>query len=614
MNKDLIIKTDWDLASFFGDFDIEKIKEELKVQEESSQIFVKNWKDKLNENTKLEDIVMAILDYEKYAFENHEKQKALIGISFASYLDQSNEELKKAESLANEIVTKIANEMLFFDIFISTLKKDLQESLLSEPKLFHLKHYLEKIFESGKFTLSEKEEKIMNLTSQNGFENWIKLTEELLSKEAATLPYEENGEIKTKVFTINELYVLYTSTKKEIRDPAAEAQNKIIEKHLDVAVMEMNSILYSKKVSDELRGISRPDLPRHIDDDVSSSVVDTMIDSVSDNFEIPQRFFNLKAKMLGLSKMQYHEKGIPFESIDKIKFDFDKSAKIATETFYGIDKEFGDFITKYLENGQFDVYPKKGKYGGGFCATTSIETPILILLNHNDKLHDASTIAHEMGHALQNEYLKIKYKNNVLNFDTGVFMAEVSSTFFEDLMFENIIKSDIFENVENKKLLQLECLMTKLGDDVNTIFRQVACYRFEQDLHREFREKNNLSAQDIGTLFRKNMKNAMGDIFEYTEQSDNWWLHWSHIRNFFYVYSYASGLLISKYMQSEYRKDKNFVEKVKQFFSSGTDKSPEQIFADLGININDKDFWLSGINEIKSNLETCEKLAKELEI
>ena len=154
--------------------------------------------------------------------------------------------------------------------------------------------------------------------------------------------------------------------------------------------------------------------------------------------------------------------------------------------------------------------------------------------------------------------------------------------------------------------------MTKLNSDVSTVFRQVACYKFEQDLHKDFREKGYLSKEEIGSLFQKNMAAYMGDAVEQSEGSENWWVYWSHIRRFFYVYSYASGLLISKSLQKSVRDNPEFINEVKEFLSTGLSDSPNNIFEKCRIDIADKSFWNTGINEVEELLDETEKLAKKL--
>jgi oligoendopeptidase F len=199
----------------------------------------------------------------------------------------------------------------------------------------------------------------------------------------------------------------------------------------------------------------------------------------------------------------------------------------------------------------------------------------------------------------------MRAKQNALSFSTPLSTAEVASTFMEDFVLKELLK-------EANNELKLSILMKKLNDDISTIYRQVAAYKFEQELHQAFREKGYLSYKDIGTLFQKNMAAYMGPAIEQSKGSENWWIYWNHIRSFFYVYSYASGLLISKSLQYSVAQDPTFISTVKNFLSAGSSESPVKIFKAMNIDITDKNFWAKGLQEIDALLNETETLAQNL--
>lgn len=135
---------------------------------------------------------------------------------------------------------------------------------------------------------------------------------------------------------------------------------------------------------------------------------------------------------------------------------------------------------------------------------------------------------------------------------------------------------------------------------------------FEQELHSEYRKKGYLSKEQIGGLFRKHMSAYMGEAVKQSRGSENWWVYWSHIRYFFYVYSYASGLLISKSLQNSVKANPDFIHKVKEFLSAGLSDSPRNIFMRLEIDITDRKFWDRGLDEVEDLLERTTMLASKL--
>jgi oligoendopeptidase F len=425
------------------------------------------------------------------------------------------------------------------------------------------------------------------------------MTSGFLSKEERSI-VAEDGIRKARSFS--EIVGLMNDRHKPVRDAAAAAFNDILQKHVEVAEAELNSVLQNKKIDDELRGTSRPDQLRHLSDDIESDVVDTLIDSVSSRFAISSRYYALKAKVLKVKKLKYHERNVEYGEVAK-KYPFRSAANLVSSVMNKLDPQFGRIFAGFIEHGQIDALPKKGKDSGAFCIHHLMTQPTYILLNHTGTLHDVLTIAHELGHGINNEL--IREKQHALDFGTPTSTAEVASTFMEDFVLDDILQTDGYE-------LRFAIMRQKLNDDVSSIFRQAACYRFEQELHQEYRKRGYLSKEEIGALFSRHMESYMGHAVEQSPGAENWWVYWNHIRYFFYVYSYASGLLISKSLQAGVKKDPAYINKVKGFLSAGLSDSPKNIFLKLGVDIADKEFWDRGLDQVETLLNETESLAKKL--
>jgi oligoendopeptidase F len=592
-------KQTWNLNPLFSGDDDPRIAEKRKIIEQKSYDFINKWKarsDYLDDPGVLRE---ALDEYE--AWSRHYATDGDEGYYFMlrAQQDQNSPAIKAKYNKIEEFGHKIQNDIQFFHLRVGKIPREKQKAFLEYKGLKPYRHFLERLFDEAKYLLSEPEEKILNLKSSTSYHNWVKMTSGFLAKEERTVLSEERGKV-TRNFS--EIVSLMNSKTASVRDSAAKAFNDIMSRYAEVAEAEINSILANKKIDDELRKMDRPDLGRHISDDIESEVVDSLIDSVSGRFSISSRYYGLKAKLLGMKRLKYHERNVEYGKIAK-KYTFAKSIGLIEEVFRNLNAEFLDILHAFLKNGQIDVYPRKGKAGGAFCAHHLLTQPTYILLNHTGKLHDVLTIAHELGHGINNELMK--KKQNALNFGAPLSTAEVASTFMEDFVLEELLK-------EADEELRLAVMMNKLNDDVSTIFRQVACYRFEQELHREFREKGYLSKEHIGKLFQKHMSAYMGKFVEQSPGSENWWVYWGHIRYFFYVYSYASGLLISKSLQNSVKGDPDFIHKVKEFLSAGTSDSPKNIFEGAGIDIADKGFWKKGLDEVEDLLEETTALAKKL--
>lgn len=512
--------------------------------------------------------------------------------------EEDNKEVKAEVNKLHDFEVKIVNDIQFFELRIAKIPADKQQAFLSHPLLADYRHFLETAFAEAKYQLSEPEEKILNLKAKPASFNWQKMLSSFLAQEQREVA-DEKGQAKLR--TYEELLTLLSNKQKSVRDAAAAAMNEILAKFIEVGENEINSLLENKKIDDELRGLPRPDAGRHISDDIDTDVVDAMLDAVVAKFPIAHRYYKLKAALLKQPRLGYHEKSVETGAAEK-QYTFEEAYDLTNRVLSKLDPEFAEILNDYRAGGQFDVFPRKGKSGGAFCAHNLISQPTYILLNYTDQLRDITTIAHEMGHGINNEF--IKKAQNAINFGTPMATAEVASTFMEDFVLEELMH-------EADDELRFALIMSKLNDDVSSIFRQVACYKFEQELHETFRKEGYLAQSKIGEMFSKHMQAYLGDYVDMQGYAD-WWLYWSHIRSFFYVYSYASGLLISKSLQSAVRADPTFIEKVKEFLSAGLSDSPKNIFMKLGIDITDARFWDQGLGEVDALLNEAEELARKL--
>lgn len=589
----------WNLKPLFsGDDDPEMDKQRAEVKQRGYE-FINKWNDREDYLVDAKVLRRALDEYENWArkYGTSGAEGYYLGLRTAQ--DQSDVNLKAKSNQLTDFATKIQNDIQFFELRLAKIAEDKQIQFLEVEELKKYRHFLERLFAEAKYLLSEPEEKILNLKSVTAYSNWVKMTSEFLTKEERRVLLE-NGEYGRQSFS--EILNLMSSRQKPVRDGAAKSFNSILKKHLDVAVEEINSILHNKKIDDELRGMDRPDLGRHLSDDIETEVVDKLVEAVSSRFEIARRYYRLKANLMGVEQLTYHERNVPYGKLDK-KYSFEDSVSLINQTFGKLDSQFADIFTSFIDQRLVDIYPRKGKAGGAFCAHNLIILPTYILLNHTDQLNDVLTLAHEVGHGINNELMR--EKQHALYFSTPTSTAEVASTFMEDFVLQELM-------LEADDELRLAIMMMKLNDDVSTIFRQIAAYKFEQEMHNSFREKGFLSKEDLGVIFQKQMFAYMGEGVERSRGSENWWVYWSHFRRFFYVYSYSSGLLISKALQNSVKKEPEFMIKVKEFLAAGTSDSPKNIFRKMEIDIGDEKFWYLGLDEVGKLLAETEELAGRL--
>jgi oligoendopeptidase F len=571
-------------------------KNERKLNEKAHDEFVNKWKNKQDYLEKDEILKEALDDYEKLIKNFTQGGKEGYYYWLKQELNENDLDIRAKCNLIEEFIKIQNNKLNFFEISLGKIPKEKQNEFLKSNLLKNYKNFLKQIFLNSKYMLNEKEEKIMSLKSTAAYSMWVRMVSSLLTKETKKIKVE--GKILEKTYT--ELLSLMKNQKKELRDNASIAFEEILSKYSDVAEAELNAILENHKVNDKIRGFDRVDSSRIIRDNIDKKFVDDLIEAVSSRFDISKKFYELKAKLFGQNQIGYYERAASYGEIDK-KYTWEESKRLVKKVFSKLDSEFLEIFDDFLQNKRIDVFPKKGKRGGAFCIHNSIKLPTYILLNHTENLDDVTTIAHEIGHGINNEF--IRKKQNALSFGTPLATAEVASTFMEDFVLDEILKT----STDEEKLI---IFMQKLDSDISTIMRQISCYLFEKEIHETYRKEGYLSKEKIGKIFKKRMSNYLGNFVD-TSTCDNWWIYWPHIREIFYVYSYASGLLISKTMQEKYKEDNSFIEKIKEFLSTGNSKTPRETFEKMGIELN-KDFWNKGLDKIEKLLNETWNLAKKM--
>ncbi len=583
------MKTTWNLGLLYKNHEDPQIETDIKAIEKAYAAFDKKYRGKTDYLKNEGKLLVALTDFESL-FKKLAISKPLQYFQLAQ--DLSDDAIARAKSTQiMERLTKNEHKIVFFELSLAKIPAQLQKKFLSSKKLSHFRYFLKCIFDRAKHDLSEAEEKIMGLKSIPAYQQWITATDKILNKQVV----EFQGKKLPVAEASQKIHDLPLKERRELH----EKTMKVLEGVSDIAESEINAVVMDKKINDELRGYKEPFDATILGYQNSKKSVFALVEAVTKNYSISHRFYALKAKLLKLPNLEYSDRNVGIgENVKEVKFE--EAVAILREIFGAADKRYLDILNSYLENGQIDVYPKVGKTGGAYCAGAS-KIPTFVLLNYTNTLDQVMTFAHEMGHAIHTEISKGQpplYEHYTIS------TAEVASTFFEAMVFDALFE----KMTKEEKVLALH---NKINDDIQTIFRQIACFNFETDLHNGVRAKGAMSKEEIGALMNKHMADYMGPITKMKDIDGNFFVTWSHIRRFFYVYSYAFGQLISKALYAEYKKDKKFIEKVNIFLASGGSDSPENIFKAAGIDVTKPDFWLRGLKSIEKDIETLEKLTRD---
>ncbi|RDU62628.1 M3 family oligoendopeptidase [Helicobacter sp. MIT 14-3879] len=577
MNTDNIDK--WDLKALFNDeaeldsFTKQIQKEAINFEKEYSNKLI-NIDDFENIVTKYENICDGIARIMTYVF-----------LIFAK--DTNNGSFyAKYELIANEI----QNHIIFFEIEFSKLDENLILKHIKKAKKY--KYYLTKIYQQKQYQLSKEEEKIILKLSPIGASAFSRLFDEHLSK----IKFKFNNEILSEEEILSKLH----SSNRKDRKTAQKELTKKLDKSSHLLKYIINIIRKDLAISKELRGYENAESFRHIDNQISQKSVDSMINIVVKNFPLVHKYYKMKSKLLNIKTLKDYDRYAPIDFANNT-FEYNSAKKLVIETFMGFSKQFGDIAKRAFEDGWVDSHPKENKRGGAFSHGAVPKAHPYILLNYTNGRRDIFTIAHEFGHAIHQELSK---NMGYLNMDTPLTTAETASVFGEMLLFDRM-KNEI----KGKELLGLYA--GKIEDIFSTLFRQVVMTNFERRIHNC---KDELEVCDLNKIWYEENKKMFEDSVKLTKNYSLWWSYIPHfIHSPFYCYAYSYGQLLSLTLFGLYKSKKyeDFVAKYTEFLSCGGSKSPKDLVAIFGFDIDDEKFWEFGINEVKKILDEFNQMVNK---
>ena len=584
-------KTVWDLTLLYKSINDPRIERDINFIDNCITDFSKKYHtDNLEFINSKDTILVALGDYNDL-LDKLERIKIYTYFHSIHDINLSDNKIKAKKNKVFEQLNDIDRKLIFFKDAISKIKSLIQEEIMKDLAFGDFHYFLKRIFEN-KHRLTPAEENIMSLKRLPAHGMWV----DMAKKAYSTTMLKWKG----KMIDINEAHQILTKmTNIGQREKLALERYKALEKVGDFAEAELNAIVTNKKINDKLRNFANPYDATVLDYENETKTIENLVETVTKAYKISHKFYKLKAKLLGQKKLNYWDRSIDIGKINK-KFTFSESVKKLNEIFSTIDPKFSKLLNEYVQNGQIDVYSRKNKQGGAYCRSGYVE-PTYILLNHNDKYYAFCTLAHEMGHAIHSYLSRVQ---KPLYSGYSMALAETASTFFENYS-RDFVEKDFSPK---EKLIVLH---DRISGYIATIMRQIACFKFELDLHNNIRQKGYLSKEEIGDLHIKNMSQYMGPSVKFAKETRYGYVDWLHIRRFFYVYSYAFGLLVSKALLRKYKEDKNYWSKIEQLFSSGCKDSPENLLAEIGLDIRGDEVWKEGLKAIEEDVDLFEKLVKE---
>ena len=496
--------------------------------------------------------------------------------------------LQRVQERATEIQTKL----LFLELEWAALDDERADELLRAPGLDFCRHFLRSARRYRPHLLSEPEEKILAEKSIASEGAWARLFGELMS----ALRVDLDGDELTLDVALSRLQ----SPDREVRRATAEAVSAALEPGLRTRGFIYNTLAFDKSVEDRLRNYPHWLASRNLANEASDESVMALIQAVRRRYDIPQRWYVLKARLLGIDQIADYDRAAPILSEDVV-FSFGDSRELVLDTYSGFSPKAGDITRRFFDERWIDGPPRPHKRGGAFCSYTVPSVHPYVLLNFTARRRDVLTMAHELGHGL---HAALAQPQGIFQQSTPLTLAETASVFGETLVFERLLR----EAPNDEQRLGL--LAERIDGAIATVFRQMAMNRYEHLVHTSRRNEGELSGDRLGELWVETQAELFGESVEITDGYRIWWSYIPHFINTpGYVYAYAYGQLLALSVYGRYREQgESFVPRYLEMLAAGGSRSPEQLAEIVGIDLGDPGFWDAGLALIEEQLAEAERL------
>lgn len=578
----------WDLSDLYPSPDSPELKNDLDRARSKVEIFATNWQGNL-ENASGQEIAMAIDLYQEVS-EILGRIGSYAQLIFAT--DSTDAKNAQFYQYINEQITSISTKTLFFTLELNRISEESMQEKLENSALLSWKPFLDSIRVFRPYQLSDEVEKVLHEKSVTGRTAWSRLYDETLASMQVT--------VQDKQVTLGEALNKLSSNERLVRENAAKGLGESFNSNLRLFSLITNTLAKDKHITDEWRKFPCVDSERNCDNMIEDDVVDALVNAVTEDYQrLSHRYFRLKAKWLGLDKLQHWDRNAPLPDDNDQIIPWEKAKEIVHTAYHEFNPEMGDMIKEFLDKPWIDATLRPGKSSGAFAHPTVPEVHPYILLNYHGRNRDVMTLAHELGHGI---HQILAADQGYIQSNTPLTLAETASVFGEMLTFQSLLRNQ--QTPEQRRIM----LSRKVEDMLNTVVRQIAFYQFERKVH-EARQTNELLPEQIGQFWMETQQASLGPAFEFTPEYQSYWTYIPHfIHSPFYVYAYAFGDCLVNALYKVYQDGhENFQEKYMEMLKAGGTKKHKELLAPFGLDASDPAFWRKGLDVISQFIDELEQ-------
>ena len=581
---------EWDLTDLYTSDDCPELTRDLAWLDAECAAFAKDYQGNLA-SLNAADMLKAV---------QRDEEITIIAGRIMSYAGlryyQVTTDSERAKFMADmqDAITNYTTPLVFYGLEFNRLEDKHLAGLLAEnADLARYKPVFDRMRAMKPHQLSDELETFLHDQSVVGASAWNRLFDETM----AGLEFDVNGETLNLEATLN----LLTDQVRSKREAATKALAKVFQANIKTFARIHNTLAKEKEVEDRWRNMPTPQTGRHLSNHVEPEVVEALRDAVVAAYpRLSHRYYKLKAKWLGLERMETWDRNAPLPMESSRLVNWDEAQKTVMDAYADFSPEMAKLAEPFFTKGWIDAPVKPGKAPGAFAHPTVSTVHPYVMLNYLGKPRDVMTLAHELGHGV---HQVLAAGQGELLSSTPLTLAETASVFGEMLTFRKLL-----EGAQNKKERKI-LLAGKVEDMINTVVRQIAFYDFECKLHAA-RGEGELTPDDINLLWMSVQAQSLGEVFDFQPGYETFWCYIPHfVHSPFYVYAYAFGDGLVNALYAVYEEgDPDFQEKYFDMLKAGGSKHHKELLAPFGLDASDPKFWDKGLSMIEGFIDELEAM------
>ncbi len=585
----------WDLSVFYQSLDDPQMDADIARLTELVDAFQARYRGKVAEMSAA-DFVSAYEALEAI-YDLRGRLGAFAFLNFST--DTGNTDFQAAVARVEELEAALSQKLVFFDLEWNALGDEQASAILDDPALGKYRYYLEAERRYRPFNLSEAEEQIIIEKGVTGSGAWTRFFTQLTS----AFRFDWLDDEVNMTFVLNKL----RDADRDAREMAwRKLSDKLREKSMELTFI-FNTLALDKANSDRRRGYRSWISSRNLSNKASDEVVDALVSTVTDNYELVARHYRLKQALLGYEELYDYDRYAPLNLKESEAFYLWEAARdIVLGAFDNFSPRMKAVAQQFFDGNWIHAPVLPNKRGGAFAAPTVASANPYVFLNYLGDARDVTTLAHELGHGIH--MVLSGEEKGLFALYTPLTTAEMASTFAEMLVFQDLMAA------EDDKEVKLSMLTEKIEDTFATVFRQISMNRFEDKMHNARREEGELTAERFNELWLDTQRAMFGDSVVITEEYGSWWSyvpHFLHTPGYVYAYSFGELLVLALYKLYQ-EEGASFVPKYIDLLAAGDSDYPDRLLAGVGVDINDAGFWQKGIDVIEEWVTQAEALSRQL--